>query len=164
LTNNDSLRVKEKKGFAMKNINVMVISKGRKYYKCKLNDKYDCKVISDKELQIGDKYNLVVDDISVRSKFGTDLIFTTVAQANESEGVVTLKTRNYNSDLVDKCRKLAGIWDASEKAWVFKKIVENEVEELDYLYNSDIVKIEKGTKSGCYRQVVTIWRWSLAHG
>ena len=79
----------------MKNINVEVISKGRKYYKCKLNDKYDCKLISADELKIGEKYELLADDISVRSKFGTDLIYSCIQKVDKLinyNAVITLGT------------------------------------------------------------------------
>lgn len=126
----------------MKNINVEVISKGRKYYKCKMNDKYDCKVISTEELEIGKKYDLQVEDISVRSKYGTDLIYSTIQKIDMSAGIATLKHDRYNGILVASAKQIGGKWDSEEKVWVFPKLVENEVEILDNLFNDDIVNIE----------------------
>ena len=126
----------------MKNINVEVISKGRKYYKCKLNDKYDCKLISADELKIGEKYELLADDISVRSKFGTDLIYSCIQKVDKDAGVLTLKHEKYNGILAVSAKQIGGKLDAEEKVWVFSKLVENEVEILDNLFNDDIVNIE----------------------
>jgi hypothetical protein len=125
----------------MKNIKILVISKGRKYYKCKKNG-YDCKLICTDELEIGKEYELLVEDISVRSKYGTDLIYSSLEKVDADAGVVTLKHDRFNEILVDKCKKLGGKWDAGEKVWVFSKIVEKEVEDLDVLFNDDVVDIE----------------------
>lgn len=125
----------------MKSVSAHVLSKGRKYYKAKIGN-YDWKIVSIDELEIDKVHELLVEDISVRSKFGTDLIYSTVQKIDKNAGIVTLTHDRYNKILVDKCKKLGGKWDAEEKSWIFPKIVENDVEELDALFNDNIVDIE----------------------
>jgi hypothetical protein len=85
-----------------------------------------------------------VSDISVRSKYGTDLIFklTSSIEEQEESGICTLKTTFYNKILVDKCHNLGGKWDADQKAWIFSGIVEDKVEMLDEKYNSKMIPVE----------------------
>lgn len=129
----------------MKTIKLEIIKKNRKYFACK-KDGYKCKLIinaGSENLAIG-PHELVVEDRSVRTKYGTDLIYEIVGDATEQEdaGIVTLSHYTYNADLVEKCRDLGGRWDSETECWVFSTIVEDEVEELDDIYNSELVPIE----------------------
>ena len=122
-----------------------IIKKNRKYFKSERNG-YACKVLIDDnsaDLELGEQ-NLAVDDISVKSKYGTDVIYKLSASAEiqKDSGICTLKTAFYNKNLVESCHKLGGKWDGDEKVWVFPGFVEGEVEELDEKYNSKMVDIE----------------------
>lgn len=126
----------------MQNIILDVVKKNRVYFKC-LNEKgYEVKLkITPKSesLPLG-KQNLLVNDISIRSKYGVDVIYDLESEI-KTEEIVILKHR-FNSWLVESCRKLGGKWDKENKVWAFSKIVEDKIEELDFKYNSDIVLIE----------------------
>ena len=122
-----------------------IIKKNRKYFAA-TKDGYKCKILIDENsesLEIG-THELEVDDISVRSKYGTDLIFKLQARADEQQaaGICTLRHYVYNQDLVAECHQLGGKWDAEEKAWIFSGLVESEVEDLDALYNSELTAYE----------------------
>ena len=126
----------------MKTFNV--VKKNRKYFAAILEGKYKCKLLIDdssKDLELG-SHNLEVDDISVRSKYGTDLIFKIKAGSSLSGGICTLKHDRYNSILREECRRLGGTWDSKERAWIFGAFVEDEVEELDEIFNSPMATYE----------------------
>lgn len=138
----------------MKTITLNVIKKNRVYFKCTHNN-YDVKLLIDDKsinLELGEQ-ELLVDDISVRTKYGTDLIYQLAVDSEiqkiAKNKIVTL-CADYNQFLVDACRRLGGRWDASAKAWVFTSLVENEVEELDELYNSKKIVIEITALEDCY--------------
>jgi DNA-binding Xre family transcriptional regulator len=130
----------------MKTLTLDIIKKNRKYFACTNSNGYKCKLVIDansENLETG-RHELLVDDISVRSKYGTDLIYKLSSSSNSQKnaGITTLQHHTYNSKLVDECRKLGGKWDADEKVWLFNGIVENEVEELDYKYNSELINVK----------------------
>jgi hypothetical protein len=135
----------------MKTQTLQVIKKNRKYFACKTASGYKCKLIINERsenLELGE-HDLLVHDRSVRSKYGTDLIFEMEANLEES-GICSLIHDKYNSKLVESCRNLGGRWDSEEKAWIFPKFVEDKIEELDELYNSDTVNIEITAKNDFY--------------
>lgn len=124
---------------------INLISKGRKYFKAKLNDKYDCKFVIDnnsEKLELNTDYELIVEDVSIRTKFGTDLIFSMITETKKQEGVVCLQHDRYNTLLVRECQNLAGKYDVETKSYTFNKIYEKEVEELDWEFNSDLVTVD----------------------
>jgi hypothetical protein len=126
-------------------MNFNVIKKNRKYFAATTDNNKSCKILIDdysKDLTLGEHF-LAVKDISVRSKYGTDLIYKLVANVEEQTklGICSLRSE-YNTLLIEKCRKLGGTWDKSQGAWIFSSIVEKEVEELDQTFNSDLITIE----------------------
>ncbi len=128
----------------MKSFNV--IKRNRKYFAAVLNGKFDCKILIDsnsESLELGSQ-ELEVEDISVRTKYGTDLIFKLSAPAEEQKemGIITLKPQMYNEKLVAQCHKLGGKWDSTAAVWVFSALVADKVEELDEKYNSTLISIE----------------------
>lgn len=128
-----------------KSIVLNVTKKNRKYFAC-TKDGYKCKLIIDdssKDLSIGE-HTLVVFDKSVRTKYGTDLIYQLAYDAKDQEeaGIVTLCHQFFNQDLVDDCRNMGGKWDPGSQTWVFSDLVADRVEELDAIYNSDLVPVE----------------------
>ncbi len=134
----------------MNNKEFKIVKKNRKYFAALLLNKsseYKCKIEIDdnsKDLEVGSTISLLVEDTSVKTKYGTDLKFKLAASLNKqaSEEIVTLKHFRFNSDLVEKCRKLGGKWDKESESWVFNSIVEDKVEELDELYSSDLKNYE----------------------
>lgn len=137
----------------MKTLKIDVIKRNRKYFACKQNG-YKCKLVIDdnsKDLSLGTQ-ELLVNDISKRTKYGTDVIYELVSDAKTQEvsGIVTL-THRYNSVLVEKCRNLGGRFDSETKTWVFSEIVEDKVEELDFLYNSEPIPVEITAKKDVSR-------------
>ena len=124
-----------------------IIKKNRVYFAAKTGG-YACKLkITDatKDLDVG-QHTLLVSDVSVRTKYGTDLIFEVQAEVDKADGIVTLKHFAYNANLVNACRELGGNWDRDASAWVFPKFVEDKVEELDEQYNTDVTAVEITTK------------------
>ena len=119
-----------------------ILKKNRKYFAATVNG-CKCKLLIDEQsenLPIGTA-ELEVDDISVRSKYGTDLIFKVKAELKKG-AICTLKHDRYNSKLVERCKELGGKWDSYEYAWIFSDIVEDKVEELDCYYNENMMKVE----------------------
>lgn len=128
-----------------------IIKKNRKYFAATVNG-YKCKIMIDdnsQALEVGE-HELIVDDISKRTKYGTDLIFKLAAEAQkqQSAGIVTLSHHTYNSKLVAKCRAMGGRWDAETDCWVFSELVEDRVEQLDEIYNSPLIPVEITALSG----------------
>ncbi|WP_372379318.1 hypothetical protein ACBZ91_16190 [Vibrio natriegens] len=126
-------------------MNFNVIKKNRKYFAATTDNNKSCKILIDecsKDLELGEHF-LAVKDISVQSKYGTDLIYKLTANVEEQTklGICSLKSE-YNTLLIEKCRKLGGTWDKSQGAWIFSSIVEKEVEELDEIFNSAPVIVE----------------------
>ena len=126
-----------------------IIKRNRKYFAATKGG-YKCKIIIDSSsegLEPGE-HALEVEDVSVRSKFGVDLIFKLKGsvEAQASAGICTLRTPCYNSILVGKCRSLGGKWDPDVRAWVFSGLVSDEVDLLDEIYNSDLVGVELTAK------------------
>lgn len=126
-----------------------IVKRNRKYFAARIANKYDCKIVIDgnSEHLTPGQHVLSVDDISVRTKFGTDLIFKVVSDVDQQikdSGFCTLKPQQKlrNIDLRRQVRRLCGRWDEGAQAWVFPKMVEDKVEELDYIYNNDFVTIE----------------------
>ena len=135
----------------MQTLELNLIKKNRVYFKCTNEKGYEVKLKVDEKsqnLELG-KQKLLVNDISVRSKYGTDLIYQVYAEIKE-EGIVSIKHR-YNSLLVEKCRELGGKFDNEAIAWIFSKIVEDKVEELEFLYNHDIVSVEIIAKTDIFK-------------
>ncbi|MFC1234410.1 hypothetical protein [Vibrio sp. F74] len=122
-----------------------IIKRNRKYYAAKTAHGADCKILIDdhsEELELGDQI-LAVEDISIGSKYGTDLIYKLKASAKEQvrQGITSLRA-DYNAILVDESRALGGSWDKDEKAWIFPGFVSKEVDKLDEIFNSNLVTIE----------------------
>ena len=126
-------------------ITINIVKKNRKYFAA-LKGGYKCKVVIDdnsRNLTLG-THTLLVTDESVRSKYGTDLIYKLIADsaAQEAAGICTLKHPYYNSVLVGRCKDMGGRWDREQKAWVFSDLVADKIDELDDIYNSDVISIE----------------------
>lgn len=138
----------------MKTFNI--IKKNRKYFAAKLNSKYSCKILIDENSEALDLgiQNLEVDDISVRSKYGTDLIFKLKGSVDEQKnaGICTLKTAQYNEIIIKKCRELGGKWDSANECWIFSGMVSSEVEELDYQINSEKIIVEVTANKTLYAE------------
>lgn len=122
-----------------------IIKRNRKYFAAETDNKRKCKLLIDsnsENLELGE-HCLAVEDISVRSKYGTDLIYKLSAsvEAQAEQGIVSLKS-DYNSLLVEECRWLGGSWDKEQNAWIFPGFVSDEVEELDDIYNSVPITVE----------------------
>jgi len=122
-----------------------ILKKNRKYFAATKGG-YKCKILIDdnsQALELG-AVDIDVEDISVRTKYGTDLIFklTADAETQAAAGICTLQHYTYNKLLVEQCHKLGGKWDAESKAWIFKDFVADKVEELDYLYNSELTNYQ----------------------
>lgn len=135
-----------------RNVKLVLIKKGLKYYRCLLNDRHNAKlIISDEteKLETGKPYDLLVVDKSVSSKYGVDIIFDLVGEAKADE-IVSFKHPIFNTEIVDKCKHLGGKFDHEERAWIFSSIVSSEVEELDFIYNSSPVAIEITAKKQLY--------------
>lgn len=135
----------------LKTIKLNILKKNRVYFACKNESGYDVKLKitpASADLPLGVQ-DLLVKDISIRSSYGVDVIYTLEAEL-KGVGITTL-THRYNKNLVEKCKELGGKWDSANQTWVFTKLVEDKVEELDFLYNSEPVNIEitaKGDRFG----------------
>lgn len=126
----------------MKTIKLDVLKKNRIYFKCKTENGYEVKLkVTQKSenIELG-LQELLVRDVSVRTKYGTDIIYDLESEV-KTKSITTLQHR-YNRELVEKCKSLGGKWDSKIKTWVFTSVVENEVEELDAQYNSEMINVE----------------------
>jgi hypothetical protein len=137
----------------MKTLKLNVLKKNRKYFKCKIGTS-DCRLKIDEnseKLELGEQ-DLLVNDVSIRSKYGTDLIFELAVDAekqSKSKRLISLKSK-YNKYLIKRCKDLGGRWCSDSESWFFSEIVEKEVEELDEVFNSDKVVVEITATDDCY--------------
>lgn len=137
----------------LKTLKLNVVKKNRVYFKCFTENGYEVKLRitpASADLELGTHELLLIDE-SVRTKYGTDVIYSLEAKIEKEAGVVTLQHR-YNRVLVEKCQLLGGRWDADDKIWVFAKVVEDKVEDLDFLYNVDLINIEITARIARYCQ------------
>lgn len=126
----------------LKTITVTIISKGRIWIAAKING-YDCKIKIDEnssKLEPGE-HEIFVKDISIRSKYGTEIRYELVETTKDKEKIF-FKHEEYNSLLLDECKRLGGKWDDEAKVWVFLPYVKDEVENLEYIFNSPLVGID----------------------
>ena len=137
----------------MKTLEINIIKKNRKYFKIKINN-YLCKLLIDENsenLELGTQ-TLVLEDISVVTKYGKDVIYKLAASSEEQKncGITTLHAPFYNILLVERCRELGGRWDSSSYSWVFSTIVEDEVEQLDEIWNSEPITVNLKFESDAF--------------
>jgi len=126
----------------MKTIEIEIIKKNRVWFDC-LQNNYKCKLKVDDKSQHLDVgiHTLLLNDVSIRSKYGTDIRYEVLAEAKEEE-VIFLKADRYNEKLVSKCRYYGGKWDSEEKVWCFCKALQEKIDELENIFNSTYVDIE----------------------
>ncbi|WP_299496438.1 hypothetical protein [uncultured Shewanella sp.] len=141
-----------------------ILKKNRKYFAA-IQNGYKCKILIDdksENLELG-HVDIEVDDISVRSKYGTDLIYKLTVDADEQKaaGICTLKHYTYNKILVKQCHELGGKWDSEEQAWIFKDFVADKVEEMDYLFNSDLKNYELFFQDGASKSTDAIYIFGI---
>lgn len=123
----------------MENITLHLLKKTRRYFICRHKEQ-EVKLLVDelsKSLNLG-AHDLYVENSSIHTKFGTDVIYRLV----DSPRIVTLKSEVFNEWLVAACHKLGGKWDSKALTWVFNAQVENEVDELSRLYTEDLISVE----------------------
>lgn len=123
-------------------VKLNIIKKNRVYFACKNDRGYEVKLRiteTSKDLELGE-HELLVEDASVKTKYGTDVIYILHSAIDQNE-VIVLKSSK-NNHLITRCKELGGKWDAEDKVWVFSNVVKSEVEELDFLYNSELVSIK----------------------
>lgn len=123
-----------------------ILKRNRKYFSA-TKDGYKCKILIDENsegLELGDNQELAVVDISVRSSYGTDVIYKLPqsAEVQKNAGICSLRSDRYNWIMVKECHRLGGRWIAEEKSWIFPDFVEDEVEILDEKYNSPLIAVE----------------------
>lgn len=140
------------------------LKKGRVWWEAELKNGHKCKVKINKfsqGLEVG-THTLIVDDISVRTKYGTDLKFDPIGEQRDE--AITFQHPFYNADLVAECRHLAGQWDAKQKAWIFPACVADKVEELEEKYNTELCTFEIEAKCDLetHRSPVTFCGYAVA--
>ena len=97
------------------------------------------------------EHTLLLNDVSVKSKFGTDRIYELCGKVKTNE-IVSLQHDLYNQNLVNECRNLGGKWDVESKTWIFSDIVKDKVNELDELFNGEKVAVEITAITQCLKE------------
>ena len=112
-----------------------IIKKNRVYFDCKTAEGRTAKLKITKESEDLSEgvHELLLEDISIRSKYGINLIYSIAINSENTEDRIFLKAP-YNSKLVKKCRKLGGKFDKEESIWIFPASLKDEVEELESIY------------------------------
>ena len=93
-----------------------------------------------KDLVVGETYELLVEDISIRSKYGTDVRYTVASEPIKD--YVFFTHPKINIHLNEKLKSLGGLWDSEGLVWVLPAFVEDKVNDLEDLYNSELVSVE----------------------
>jgi hypothetical protein len=118
---------------------IKVLKKNRKFFAIELENGYNAKLVIDESsenLEPG-TYTLDLEDISIRSKYGTDLRFK---MKKEVKSFCFFKPVKFNRWAQKECQDLGGKWDSEEKCWVFPDYVSDKVEDLEK-YN-DLIPVE----------------------
>lgn len=128
-----------------KTIDINIIKKNRKYFVAEINGrkvKVEINANSEK-LELGE-HSLYVEDISIRSKYGTDEKYKLAIdiEKQQSTEVYSLQSTVRNSFLIDACRRLGARYDTETSSWIFNAIVADKAEELDLIHNSELIDIE----------------------
>ena len=116
----------------MELIKFKIIKKNRLWIKAFKNN-FEIKLkASDltESLEEGQEYELMVEDISVISKYGTDRRYQVMRVSSENKKCF-LKHSRYNYLFVDKCKKLGGKYDDLYFSWTFSSMVEDEVDKIE---------------------------------
>ena len=135
---------------------VNILKKNRVYFACESDSGFKYKLRIDdasRELTTG-QHTLMLKDVSVKSKYGTDFIYEVSAVIEEEAGICTFKPTLFNYEAREKCKSAGGKWDADESAWVFPAIMSDVVEEIEETYETDIVWFELTTldnRKPCYK-------------
>jgi hypothetical protein len=128
-----------------KTIDINIIKKNRKYFAAEINNrKVQLEIDRNSEnLELGE-HTLYVEDFSIRNKYGATEKYKLVASLEKQyeDEVYTLKSTIRNKALTDACRKLGAIFDKETNTWVFNCIVSDKAEELDFVYNSELIGVE----------------------
>lgn len=125
----------------MKNIEFKIVKKNRIWIEAIIGASCKAKLkMSEetKELVEGESYSLMVEDISIRSKYGCELRYEVKKVSKEK---IFLKAR-YNTILVDECKSFGGLWDGEEKVWVFDEMMRDKVETLEERFAGEEIAIE----------------------
>jgi len=126
----------------MKTISFKINKINRVWIDATIGDSCPCKIKKCQktaDLIAGEDFMLLVEDVSIRSKYGTDLRYEVISTASKEKCFIDAL---YNEDLVDRCKCLGGIWDEEAQVWAFDGIVKDRVEELEAIYCSEMVSVE----------------------
>lgn len=118
-----------------------IVKKNRVWIDARLG-KYKAKIKIDErssELKEGDNCELLVKDISVKSKYGTDLRFEMCENVDDW---VFVKHFRYNSILTRTLKSLGGKWDSEGNCWAVPSFSSDKVDDIEFLYNGKLVAIE----------------------
>lgn len=118
-----------------------IVKKNRVWIEAKIGN-YKAKIKLNEQasdLKEGNNYDLIVKDISVRSKYGTDLRFEICEQVDEW---VFIKHFRYNSLLTKSLKSLGGKWDPESDSWAIPAFSRDQVDNLEILYNGPMSAIE----------------------
>lgn len=130
----------------MKTVTLNLLKKNRVWIDCKTESGYSCKLRScelSKELELG-VHILLIEDISVRSKYGIDLKFE--MKSSLKQGICSFKPKSFNCWSTNSCKDLGGRWDHEEKSWIFSSLVSDKVDDLEDLYNGNFINVEISLK------------------
>ena len=146
----------------IKTVKLNLIKKNRAWIDCKNERGWNCKLkINDysKDLELGE-HELTVDDISIRSKYGTDLRYELFEDKTDEKVFIT--HFKYNEHLVAECRRMGGKWDSEGKCWVFSAIMKDKVELLEEKYNGEICFVEITALHDILRESPTFLGYTIA--
>ena len=66
------------------------------------------------------------------------------------EKIISLTDLRYNLYLIEQCEKYSVKWHADSKSWMKCPISENKIEELNYIWNSELVWATLTATENCY--------------
>ena len=132
-----------------------IVKKGRKYFKTKLNDIYNARLKIDnitENFEVGLTYELQVKDLSVVTSFGSSMLFEAVQEEKPETPIpYFIKLEKYNTMFIQLAKKMSGRFNRENKIWEFHPIAYNRAEELDEIFNSNLIPIEITAKENAYQ-------------
>ena len=142
--------------------------KNIKYFAAELSGVRRCKLIINEfseQLLLGVEYSLPLEDLSVKTNFGTTIIYLLPAPASAQAcgDQVRLKVSSINQWCLDECHRLGGWWDFKTEAWLFAGFLAEEVAKLEQRFGN-LVKVEVDFPTGmqALREPIMVMGYDIA--
>ena len=123
-----------------KRARVILVSQGQKYFKILIAGRYESQLLIDENTGTLPYHEPI--DMLMREDLETYCTrFIFVGKIPADDAGVELGKIEYNPELVEECRRLAGRWDVNKKVWTFPSLLKEQVDALYKKHTGDPVLV-----------------------